>query len=108
MLLLPFLAELLSGAFAANFGNIPLHFEPNRGQAPAEVRFLGHARGYTFELNSTQATIRTDGSKLQMRLTGARSPLAIEPVDKLPGVTNYLNRPNEADWIRNVPQYQRL
>lgn len=107
-MLLFLLAELLRTAFAANYGNIPLHFEPNLGQTHSSVRFLGYAQGYTLELDGTQATVRTDSGEVRMRLNGARAPLQFEPMDKLPGATNYLNKPNEAEWVRNVPQYRRL
>src|ERR1039458_3590789 len=32
---------------AANYGNLPLAFEPNRGQTDPQVKFLARGKGYT-------------------------------------------------------------
>src|SRR5437764_10087256 len=42
---------------AANFGNLPLSFEPNRGQSDSEVKFNARANGYQLFLTPTKAVV---------------------------------------------------
>jgi hypothetical protein len=42
---------------AASYGQLPLAFEPNQGQAAAPADFLAHGSGYTLLLNANQATL---------------------------------------------------
>ena len=42
---------------ARNFGNLPLSFEPNQGQASARVKYLAHGPGYTLALSPSEATL---------------------------------------------------
>lgn len=41
----------------APFGNLPLEFEPNVGQADPRVTFLSHANGYTLLLTANEAVL---------------------------------------------------
>ncbi len=41
----------------ARYAQLPLSFEPNRGQAPRQVRFLAHGAGYTLSLTANGATL---------------------------------------------------
>ena len=42
---------------ARNFGNLPLSFEPNQGQASPAARYIAHGRSSTVYLTPTAATI---------------------------------------------------
>jgi hypothetical protein len=44
-------------AIARNFGNLPLSFEPNRGQANSAARYIAHGRNSTVYLTPDAATI---------------------------------------------------
>jgi len=46
-----------SKTIARNFGNLPLSFEPNQGQANSTARYIAHGRGSTVYLTPTAATI---------------------------------------------------
>ena len=39
------------------FGTLPLHFEPNEGQAGSDVRYLSRGGGYTLLLKSSEAVL---------------------------------------------------
>ncbi|MEE9204159.1 MAG: hypothetical protein V3U08_04010, partial [Nitrospirales bacterium] len=39
------------------YGNLPLSFEPNRGQSDKQVKFLSRGRGYTLFLTKTEAVL---------------------------------------------------
>lgn len=45
------------------YGQLPLNFEPNRGQTDSQVKFLSRARGYTLFLTGTEAVLRLRASK---------------------------------------------
>src|SRR5215831_3968322 len=57
----------------ASLGKLPLMFEPNRGQADPQVRFVGRAQGYTVMLTADDAVLRIkrDGV-LRMKLQNAQ------------------------------------
>src|SRR5215471_14714792 len=40
-----------------NYGRIPLHFEPNVGQADAEAKFISRGNGYAFFLTPSEAVL---------------------------------------------------
>ena len=42
---------------AANYGKLPLSFEPNRGQSAGPVKFLSRGRGYTLFLTGDEAVL---------------------------------------------------
>jgi hypothetical protein len=104
------------------FGNLPLSFEPNRGQTDSPVKFLSRGRGYQIFLtpSETVLSLRTPGrtdSKgknrneradvLRMRLLGAR-PAALAGQDKLPGISNYFIGKDPARWHTRIPNYRRV
>lgn len=92
---------LLAAAFALS---IPLHFEPNRGQAPASTRYVAAAPEYTLFLSDTAIAMRfpRDGS-LTMKLPRAR----VEALDPFPGRTNYYMGAGPSTWRTDVPNYAR-
>lgn len=46
-----------SAAVAAEYGQVPLQFEPNRGQADPQVAYLAHGPGYQVYLTATEAVL---------------------------------------------------
>jgi hypothetical protein len=42
---------------SVQWGNVPLSFEPNTGQAPAQVRYLARSNSYTFYLDSRETVL---------------------------------------------------
>src|SRR5579863_5876136 len=41
----------------ANYGNLPLAFEPNQGQTDPQVQFLSRVRGYTLFITPQEAVL---------------------------------------------------
>src|ERR1051325_10144703 len=62
-----------------DYGDFPLHFEENQGQAAPQVKFISRGSGYGLLLASDEAVMtwgssgrrRAAGSQLSMRLLGA-------------------------------------
>src|SRR5688572_29621564 len=71
---------------------VPVVFEANLGQAPANVRFIARARSYTLAITSQETIFRFSGkteSELRMRLLGANPDAQIASLEELPGRTSY-------------------
>jgi uncharacterized repeat protein (TIGR01451 family) len=91
----------------AGFGQLPLSFEVNQGQADARVKFLARGQGYGIFLTDNGAAFSLGGSALHMRLQDAATSPRITGVDQLPGKVNYLVG-NKSDWRTNIPTYKRV
>ncbi len=108
------------------FGRLPLHFEPNLGQAHSQAKFLTRGRGYSLLLEPTQAVLalRAPVSKgdnaqgdvvsggagekqavVRLRFLGAHGAPEITGGDALPGRSNYLLGNDKSKWRTNVPHY---
>jgi hypothetical protein len=102
-------------AFAAQAmtARLPLVFEPNRGQAPAEVQYLLRGDALEGEFQKDGVRLRLLGSKkiasqVTMRLVGAREDAAITGGGALEGYTNYLVGNDPTHWLRRLPNYTKV
>jgi hypothetical protein len=110
---------------------LPIHFEENRGQTDARVKFLARGGGATLFLTSDEAVLlltsndsqgpaewRQRGSQpsreqwkraaLRMTLLGANREARVSGVGELPGRTNHFLGSEPGKWRRNVPTYARV
>ena len=92
---------------------LPLAFEPNSGQADANVRFLSRGAGYLLLLTPDEAVLALrdvggDVSLLRMTLPGAQLPARMSALDELPGKINYFVGDDPARWRTNVSTYARV
>jgi uncharacterized protein (TIGR03437 family) len=119
------------------YGRLPLSFEPNQGQTDARVRFVSHGPGYALFLTGDGAVLslhaggpqrrpRTAGPglfasgpwaepgparpavTLSLRLVNANPGAQLEPLDELPGKSNYFLGNDPSQWRTNVPNYARV
>ena len=91
------------------WGNIPLSFEPNLGQAPSEVRYLARGSSYTLYLAGGETVLtarerppvrtRLSGANLSARITG-EAPQAF--------TSNYFVGNDPRNWHSSVPNYGRV
>lgn len=115
---------------AANFGNLPLSFEPNQGQTDAQVRFLSRTPQYNLFLTSSEAvftlpvksaahnagrpgiraqhSLPTSQAVLRMEIQGANPAAKVTGDQAVAGHTNYLIGRDASKWVRDVPQYSRV
>ncbi|MGA8310651.1 MAG: hypothetical protein WB755_11525, partial [Terriglobales bacterium] len=91
---------------------LPLRFEPNQGQADAQVKFVARGAGYGLFLTPDQAILALHSSKkasfVHMQLAGADKTASIAGSDKLPGKSNYFIGDDPAKWQRDIPQFSRV
>jgi len=112
--------------------NRPLGFEPNRGQAPAQVSWTARGEGYQLFLTSSGATItmaepvapspadlhfsipgrpallRGRVSSIGMHLVGSHPWSEVRPLEPTGAVSNYLIGSDRTKWRSGIPQYRRL
>jgi len=118
----------------ADYGTLPLAFEPNQGQVRGASDFLARGRGYSILLNAQQVTlllaksrvgvgqhlnqrhsrlieskpVSAQGASVAIKLVGSRkagTPLALE---ELLGKSSYFIGNDPKKWISNIPHYSRI
>jgi subtilisin-like proprotein convertase family protein len=97
---------------------LPLRFEPNRGQADPNVRFVSRGQSYTLLLTATDAVISTrpadvatDRQPLALRMMlagGANRSPHITGEDTQLDTVNYVRGRDEKTWITDIPTYARV
>ncbi len=120
------------------YGRLPLQFEENRGQTDAQVKFLARGKGYVFFLTPSEGVLAlrhrdsadaSDGvsqrpkgrrgaddpspsrwgqSVLRFELVGENPNPRMEPVERLPGISNYFIGNDPSKWRTSIPNYARI
>lgn len=99
-------AEAVTG-----YGELPLAFEPNRGQAADGVRFAARAKGLAVLLQDREVSLSVPGADrgrpAQVRMTYVGANFAEAPVasEKQDGVSNYLLGKDAAKWHTGIANY---
>jgi hypothetical protein len=111
--------------FREEYGQLPLSFEANQGQADARVQFLAHGSGYSLALTAGAAVLsfrqpaaaRTGavgqtpaaaGADLSMQFLGANAAPQLVGRDELPGKVNYYIGNDPSRWHSNIATYSRV
>ncbi|MBV9470761.1 MAG: SBBP repeat-containing protein, partial [Abitibacteriaceae bacterium] len=107
------------------YGNLPLNFEMNQGQAAHPVKFMARGNGYGLFLTPTEAVLSlhrnasgkarrpspiaaSSSAILRMQLVQANAHSQVQGVDRLPGISNYLMGRDPKQWRTNVAHYARV
>ena len=95
---------------ALTYGQLPLVFERNQGQADPSVRFLARGRRYVIGLVDDGLQLRLKEGTVHLQFSGrdregAFKGAHFDASGKLPGVSNYLIGNDPRLWIEGVPQY---
>ena len=112
---------------AANYGKIPLSFEPNKGQTEPSVQFLSRGSGYSLFLTPGEVVLNLERQQaasasqapdnkpeaapvdtLRMKLVGANPHAAVAGVDPQAGVVSYFVGNNPKKWHTGVPTYGKV
>jgi hypothetical protein len=117
-----------ASSIAANYAQLPIRFEANRGQTDARVKFLSRGGGYTLFLTPDEAvwslhsdagadasasahkrkSSRTDTAVLRMKMVGANAATNTEGLERLPGGSNYMIGSDASHWLGDVPAYAKV
>ncbi len=100
---------------AAEFGQLPLSFQPNLGQTDARVQFVSHGDGYSLYLAPGEACVRLENQPsansadvLRMKLAGADTKAVAAGLDKQAGVVNYFVGNDPKKWRSGIPTYGKV
>ncbi len=114
-----------------DYGKLPLAFEPNQGQTDPQVKFLARGSGYVLFVTSQEVVLSLKNPQplpnrlahkgfavptpdpkpptvLRLKLEGAQANPAFEPLEQLPGISNYFIGKDPAQWHANIPQYSKV
>ena len=103
----------------ANYGQLPLSFEANQGQADPSVQFLSHGEGYTLFLRSGEAVLALrspapaatpsqETSLVSLKLIGANDNASVSREDRQITRTNYFLGNDPRKWRTGIPNYGRV
>jgi hypothetical protein len=89
---------------------LPLSFEANQGQAERRVKYLARGHGYVLHLTATEVTLAAHSRSgvLRMQFAGGNRHARIEPLDPLPGISNYFIGNDPSKWRTNVQNYAKV
>ena len=116
------------------YGELPLSFEPNRGQINPSVDFLARGSGYTLSVSAGEAvlSLRTavrapessdtmlaepqrerarpnkSTTVIRMKIVGGASDAVATAKDELPGKVNTFIGSDPAKWRTNIPTYAKV
>jgi hypothetical protein len=104
------------GGAAATSLTLPLSFEPNVGQAAADVQFVARGAAHDAWLTERGAVLRlhrgsyarsphASGAVIGIRPLGSTPCAAPEALHPLPGTVNYFVGEDRARWRSGVPTY---
>ncbi len=95
------------------YGNLPLSFEINEGQAQPKVEFISRTTSRVVYFSHDGLWVRgvaaakNGAPPLEMTLAGANPSVVVQGMDKLPGKTNYLIGNDPKRWRHNVPTFAK-
>jgi hypothetical protein len=102
------------------YGQLPLSFEANVGQADPQVDFISRGSGYTLFLSPREAVLALpstsppDSSKkqesavLRMKFVGSEAKPRVVGHEKLPGKINYFIGKDRSQWRAGVSTYAKV
>lgn len=103
-----FLLASLATAAWCDTRSLPIAFEPNRGQAPAEFNFVSRSGQYGLSLSPARVEWVSGASRVSAFLEGAQGNASVQSEDPMRGVVNYVRGSNPAAWLLDIPTYGRV
>src|SRR5437016_12829109 len=94
--------------------NLPLAFEPNRGQVERGVDYVARGNGYSVSLKPSEAVIALhqhagqEIDVLHVAFSATRRDTTALGTAQLAGHSNYVRGRNPEGWIQDVPQFARV
>ena len=113
------------------YDQLPLSFEPNRGQNDGQVKFLARGRDYGLFLTSTQVVIvlqkflspmksrfsgkagtvkpqKAETVALRMQIVGGSRSPGMQGMDQLSGNSNYFIGNDPSSWHTDIPHFAKV
>src|SRR4051812_18888990 len=113
----PAAAAPVSDHARVSVSRLPLAFEPNVGQAPADVQFVSYTAGQRLWLGldgarfvpaRTPAGTEAAAEAIRIRWLGGSPATTVAGADEQPGKAHYYGGADPSAWRQNVPMYGRV
>jgi hypothetical protein len=95
-------------SLAHKLSQLPLRFEPNRGQASRTARFVARAGGFTLSVNRADTVVSSGSGQVRIGFSGSNQTPRLTAEQPLEGRSNYLLGRKSSAWIKDVPGYGRV
>ena len=93
---------------AVKWGEIPLSFEPNTGQAGAPANYVARGSAYTLYLGDHEAVLGAKNEPPLRTGWGGGSAAQIVPEARQVSTSNYFIGSDPSKWHTSVPNYERV
>lgn len=98
------------------YGQLPIRFEPNRGQFDPRIKFSARGDRCSLFLTQNKAVLALAGSSdkpafaLRMSFAGGNqaAPALIRGLDPTSGTTNYLLGNDPSRWLTKIPSFAKV
>ncbi len=102
-------SDLIQNKIVADYGNLPLYFETNKGQSNKQAKFLSHGKGYILSLTNDSAVFSLNKSNIvSIKLLNANENTKVTGIDKLPLMVNYFIGSDSHKWLREIKTYGKV
>lgn len=91
----------------ASLARLPLRFEENRGQGPAQARFLARAAGYSVELTTQGPAMAVGERRVDLRMLASNPSPKVEGEQRMEATTNYFKGRKET-WRTGIANFARV
>src|SRR5262245_18044666 len=103
----------IQAQIAAAYGQVPLHFEANQGQADSQAQFVARGSGYALSLTPNAAVLGLGASPatedaVRLEFVGGNPDAAGVGLGPLPGASNYYVGNDPSQWLTGVPTFARV
>ena len=103
------LFALLPRFAQAGFGDLPLRFETNEGQAAdRSIQFLSRGPGYSMAIAAQSARFLAGGQQVTLRLAGSNAGARGHGEERLATVSNYMSGTDRAQWRTGIANFGRV
>lgn len=100
----PAVAAPAAARVSPSFGSLPVSFEPNVGQAPANEKYIV-AGADAAAVTATGVVLRGGSKPVTLEFIGASTSASMTGTNELAGKANYLVGDDPSAWKTNVPTY---
>src|SRR5918996_1408089 len=95
------------------YGQLPLSFEANVGQADPQVDFISRGSGYTLFLTPREAVLAlraasASSTVLRMKFVGSETKPRVAEQEELPGKVNYIIGKDPRRWRIGISTYAKV
>lgn len=111
-------ASLDKRSIEAEYGKLPINFEPNVGQTNDAVKYLARGHGYSLFLTQHEALLSlqkygkagkvVSRSAVRMTIDGANEAAAVEGEEQAEGRSNYFVGNDPEKWRTDIPNFKRV